>query len=160
MKTSGFCCSSGIFWGLVLSTVYGILFSLPRRRSFAGCGGHLNLDICCVRRVLTPSGAPGRFLIASKALATGLTACALSVIAARCQLPRKGELFCSGGKFLVASETLAIGLTACALSVFASQIHTPPFVTCGDIFPRSGGSLSSKGEPRAPPGTSSLYLIL
>ena len=23
----------------------------------------------------------------------------------------------------------------------------PPFVTCGDIFPRSGGSLSSKGEP-------------
>ena len=49
-----------------------------------------------------------------------------------------------------------------ALSVFASQIHTPPFVTCGDIFPRSGGSLSSKGEalavhakfavlPKAPP---------
>ena len=25
----------------------------------------------------------------------------------------------------------------------------PPFVTCGDIFPRSGGSLSSKGEPLA-----------
>ena len=24
----------------------------------------------------------------------------------------------------------------------------PPFVTYGDIFPRSGGSLSSKGEPR------------
>ena len=23
----------------------------------------------------------------------------------------------------------------------------PPFVTCGDIFPRSGGSLSSQGEP-------------
>ena len=23
----------------------------------------------------------------------------------------------------------------------------PLFVTCGDIFPRSGGSLSSKGEP-------------
>ena len=23
----------------------------------------------------------------------------------------------------------------------------PPFVTYGDIFPRSGGSLSSKGEP-------------
>ena len=23
----------------------------------------------------------------------------------------------------------------------------PPFVACGDIFPRSGGSLSSKGEP-------------
>ena len=22
----------------------------------------------------------------------------------------------------------------------------PPFVTCGDIFPRSGGSLSSQGE--------------
>ena len=31
-----------------------------------------------------------------------------------------------------------------------SQAHcvrqTPPFVTCGDIFPRSGGSLSSQGE--------------
>ena len=25
----------------------------------------------------------------------------------------------------------------------------PPFVTYGDIFPRSGGSLSSKGEPLA-----------
>ena len=29
----------------------------------------------------------------------------------------------------------------------------PPFVTCGDIFPRSGGSLSSKGEPLAKPVT-------
>ena len=27
----------------------------------------------------------------------------------------------------------------------------PLFVTCGDIFPRSGGSLSSKGEPLAVP---------
>ena len=36
-----------------------------------------------------------------------------------------------------------------ALSVFASQIHTPPFVTYGDIFPRRGGSLSSKGEALA-----------
>ena len=31
--------------------------------------------------------------------------------------------------------------------------QTPPFVTCGDIFPRSGGSLSSKGEPLAKPVT-------
>ena len=31
--------------------------------------------------------------------------------------------------------------------------QTPPFVTCGDIFPRSGGSLSSKGEPLAKPHT-------
>ena len=30
---------------------------------------------------------------------------------------------------------------------------TPPFVTCGDIFPRSGGSLSSKGESPAKPVT-------
>ena len=29
----------------------------------------------------------------------------------------------------------------------------PPFVTYGDIFPRSGGSLSSKGEPLAKPCT-------
>ena len=29
----------------------------------------------------------------------------------------------------------------------------PPFVTYGDIFPRSGGSLSSKGEPLAKPVT-------
>ena len=36
----------------------------------------------------------------------------------------------------------------------------PPFVTCGDIFPRSGGSLSSKGEPRARPEASSLCLKL
>ena len=63
-------------------------------------------------------------------------------------------------EFLIALETLATGLTACALSVFASQIHTPPFVTCGDIFPRSGGSLSSKGEARVLPETFSLFLIL
>ena len=36
-----------------------------------------------------------------------------------------------------------------ALSAFAAQIHTPPFITYGDIFPRSGGSLSSKGEALA-----------
>ena len=35
----------------------------------------------------------GKFLVASETLVTGLTACALSVIAARCQLPREGELF-------------------------------------------------------------------
>ena len=36
----------------------------------------------------------------------------------------------------------------------------PPFVTYGDIFPRSGGSLSSKGEPRALPEASSFLLTL
>ena len=45
-----------------------------------------------------------------------------------------------------------------ALSVFALQIHTPPFVTYGDIFPRRGGSLSSKGEPLAKPETLPLPL--
>ena len=53
-----------------------------------------------------------------------------------------------------------MGRTACALSVIATRCHTPPFVTCGDIFPRSGGSLSSKGEPRALPETFSLRLKL
>ena len=108
------------FWYIpesVLSTIHGISVSLPRRRSFAGCGGHLNLDICCAK-ASTPSDAPGRFLIALDPLARRVTACALSVIAARCQIP--------------------------------------PFITCGDIFPRSGGSLSSKGEPRALPETFSL----
>ena len=33
-----------------------------------------------------------KFLVASETLVTGLTACALSVIAARCHLPRKGEV--------------------------------------------------------------------
>ena len=41
------------------------------------------------------------------------------------------------------------GVSVLALSVFALQIHTPPFVTYGDIFPRRGGSLSSKGEALA-----------
>ena len=34
-----------------MSTVYEILFSLPRRRVFAGVRIYLNLDICCVRGV-------------------------------------------------------------------------------------------------------------
>ena len=74
--------------------------------------------------------------------------------------PPRGSLWVLPEKFLVALETLATALTVCALSVFASQIHTPPFVTCGDIFPRSGGSLSSKGEARALPETFSLLLKL
>ena len=52
----------------------------------------------------------------------------------------------------------AVGVLA--LSVIAARCHTPPFVTYGDIFPRSGGSLSSKGEARALPEISSLYLML
>ena len=35
-----------------------------------------------------------------------------------------------------------------------------PLLSLRDIFPRSGGSLSSKGEPRALPETFSLHLIL
>ena len=154
MKISWFCCSSGIFWGLVLSTVYGILFSLPRRRSFAGCGGHLNLDICCVGRRKLPQTR-----LAPRQLPLGGSQPSQSKPDGFDSSPEGGA---SGapGKFLIASKTLAIGLTACALSVIAARCQIPPFVTCGDIFPRSGGSLSSKGEPRAPPETSSLYLIL
>ena len=70
--------------------------------------------------------------------------------------PPKGGAFGAPGNFLIAPNTLAIGLTACALSVIAARCQIPPFVTCGDIFPRSGGSLSSKGEARALPETSSL----
>ena len=104
-----------------VDSLRNLRFPAPAAR-FCRVRGYLNLDICCVagvnslRRGLRrasslwegASGAPGRFLIASKTLAIGLTACALSVIAARCQIP--------------------------------------PFVTCGDIFPRSGGSRSSQGE--------------
>ena len=72
----------------------------------------------------------------------------------------KGTASVVAGKLLIAPNTLALRATACALSVFASQIHTPPFVTCGDIFPRSGGSLSSKGEARALPETFLLNLNL
>ena len=65
--------------------------------------GYLNLDICCVRGVNSlsrglrrasslwegASGAPGKFLIAPDPLAQRLTACALSAIAARCQLSQR-----------------------------------------------------------------------
>ena len=40
----------------------------------------------------------------------------------------------------------------CKKTASPSQALTrqiPLFVTCGDIFPRNGGSLSSKGEPLA-----------
>ena len=74
--------------------------------------------------------------------------------------PPRGELFEVAGRFLIASETLATGLTACALSVKAYGFARFPLLSLRDIFPRSGGSLSSKGEPRALPEASSLYLIL
>ena len=57
-----------------------------------------------------------------------------------------GELFEVAGEFLIASETLATGLTACALSVKAYGFARFPFLSLRNIFPRSGGSLSSKGE--------------
>ena len=65
-----------------------------------------------------------------------------------------------GGYTYYIRETLSV--KACRLCQFSPQAsspsqaltrQTPPFVTCGDIFPRSGGSLSSKGEPLAKPVT-------
>ena len=44
-------------------------------------------------------------------------------------------------------ESAALRLASSPSQALTRQI--PPFVTCGDIFPRSGGSLSSKGEPLA-----------
>ena len=45
----------------------------------------------------------------------------------------------------------------CSLSASSPSpsptVTDSPFFTCGDIFPRSGGSLSSKGEPLAKPVT-------
>ena len=64
------------------------------------------------------------------------------------------------GKFLIALDALVTGLTACALSVKAYGFARFPLLSLRDIFPRSGGSLSSKEEPRALPETFSLYLIL
>ena len=49
-------------------------------------------------------------------------------------------------------ESAALRLASSPSQALTRQI--PPFVTCGDIFPRSGGSLSSKGEPLAKPYTS------
>ena len=45
--------------------------------------------------------------------------------------------------------------SASGIFLFCVVPYQPPrpFVTCGDIFPRSGGSLSSKGEPLAKPVT-------
>ena len=42
---------------------------------------------------------------------------------------------------------------ASLLALSDATRQTPPFVTCGDIFPRSGESLSSKGESLAKPVT-------
>ena len=64
------------------------------------------------------------------------------------------------GKFLVAFDTLVTELTACALSVKAYGFARFPLLSLRDIFPRSGGSLSSKGEPRACPEGFSFFLIL
>ena len=47
-------------------------------------------------------------------------------------------------------------LTVCALSVKAYGFARFPLLSLRDIFPRSGGSLSSKGEPRARPEAFSL----
>ena len=59
------------------------------------------------------------------------------------------------GRLNSLSQSLA-ALPAPSQASSPSQALTrqiPPFVTCGDIFPRSGGSLSSKGEPLAKPVT-------
>ena len=45
---------------------------------------------------------------------------------------------------LVSTVRAAVFLVT--LSVIAAQCQIPPFVTCGDIFPRPGGNLSSQGE--------------
>ena len=74
--------------------------------------------------------------------------------------PPKGGAFGMVGKFLIALDALVTGLTACALSVKAYGFARFPLLSLRDIFPRSGGSLSSKEEPRALPETFSLYLIL
>ena len=50
----------------------------------------------------------------------------LSVIAARCQLPRRGSFFEVAGKFLVALDALALRATACALSVKAYGFASSP----------------------------------
>ena len=62
------------------------------------------------------------------------------------------------GRFLIAFDTLALRATACALSVTYGARF--PLLSLRDIFPRSGGSLSSKGEPRALPETFALHLTL
>ena len=74
--------------------------------------------------------------------------------------PPRGELFEVEVKFLVAFDTSATRLTACALSVKAYGFDRFPLLSLRDIFPRSGGSLSSKGEPRALPEAFSFLLKL
>ena len=56
------------------------------------------------------SGAPGRFLIALDTLATGLTACALSVTYG--DTSPKGRGKSTAGSFLVIPNALATGFTA------------------------------------------------
>ena len=67
-----------------------------------------------------------------------------------CHLPQGGG-FSGGGKLSYYIRTSTVGLTACALSVTYGDRF--PLLSLRDIFPRSGGSLSSKGEPRALPET-------
>ena len=62
----------------------------------------------------------------------------------RSHLPQGDGFLAVAGKFLIAPKTLATGLTACALSVCSLRSHPP----------------LPKGEARALPETSSLYLIL
>ena len=75
-------------------------------------------------------------------------------------LSSRGRLLVVAAKFFIALETLVTRLAACALSVKAYGFARFPLLSLRDIFPRSGGSLSSKGEPRALPEASSLYLTL
>ena len=98
-------------------------FPAPAAR-FCRVRGYLNLDICCVdgvnslRRGLRrasslwegASGAPGRFLIASKTLAIGLTACALSVTFG--DSSPKGRAKSTAGNFLIIPNTLVLNFTA------------------------------------------------
>ncbi len=84
----------------------------------------------------------------------------LSVAPCGAPAPPRGELFEVEREFLIASEALTTGLTACALSVKAYDFARFPLLSLRDIFPRSGGSLSSKGEPRVLPGASSFLLTL
>ena len=58
------------------------------------------------------SGAPGKFLIAPDTLATGLTACALSVKACGFDSSPKGRAKSTAVKLLIALKTLATSFTA------------------------------------------------
>ena len=56
-----------------------------------------------------------------------------------------------GGAFVCCRKAVPQHKAGSPSQALTRQI--PLFVTCGDIFPRSGGSLSSKGKPLAKPET-------